>query len=124
MTMKIDEELGGGDAPLLNQVIVLSDGRRLDGRLGLDGLAGASLGPRAKLAFMASNLPYVATALWIWWAGQRDPIPAQAGACLGDRCSSASFHAAVGALGLGLGLGNPNSTCYQSLNLTPTPTQP
>ena len=41
MTMKIDEELGGGDAPLLNQVIVLSDGRRLDGRLGLDGLAGA-----------------------------------------------------------------------------------
>ena len=122
MTMKIDEELGGGDAPLLNQVIVLSDGRRLDGRLGLDGLAGASLGPRAKLAFMASNLPYVATALWIWWAGQRDPIPSQAGACLG--CSSASFHAAVGALGLGLGLGNPNSTCYQSLNLTPTPTQP
>ena len=40
MTMKMDEELGGGgDAPLLNQVIVLSDGRRLDGRLGLDGLA-------------------------------------------------------------------------------------
>ena len=95
MTMKIEEELGGGDAPLLNQVIVLSDGRCLDGRLGLDGLAGASLGPREKLAFMASNLPYVATALWIWWAGQTDPIPAQAGACLGDRCSSASFHAGV-----------------------------
>ena len=32
MTMKMDEELGGGgDAPLLNQVIVLSDGRRLEG---------------------------------------------------------------------------------------------
>jgi len=96
MTMKMDEELGGGgDAPLLNQVIVLSDGRRLEGRLGLDGLAGASLGPRAKLAFMATNLSYVATALWIWWAGQSSDIPARAAACLGDRCSSATFHAAA-----------------------------
>ena len=41
------------------------------------GLAGASLGPRAKLAFMASNLPYAATALRIWWAGQRAEIPAR-----------------------------------------------
>ena len=88
MALKIDEELGGGgDLPLLHQVHVLSDNRKL----GL--VIGSALSPRAKLAFMATHLPYGLVTLWIWSAGPA--VPARSSACMGERCSSAAFHAVV-----------------------------
>ena len=93
MTLKIDEEAAvGGESPLLHQVHVLSDGRRLGLVIGTDRI-GSALGPRGTLVFMATNLPFAFVAVGIWRDGLA--VPASSATCLGDRCSSGSFHAAV-----------------------------
>eukprot|EP00320_Phaeocystis_rex_P007115 CAMPEP_0119056950 /NCGR_PEP_ID=MMETSP1178-20130426/1508_1 /TAXON_ID=33656 /ORGANISM="unid sp, Strain CCMP2000" /LENGTH=233 /DNA_ID=CAMNT_0007037733 /DNA_START=97 /DNA_END=798 /DNA_ORIENTATION=+ len=92
MTLKTDEEAGGGELPLIHQVHVLSDGRRLGLVIGTDRI-GSALGPRGTLAFLATNLPYMVVAVAIWWTGPA--VPDRSPACLGERCSSGTFHAAM-----------------------------